>query len=209
MTGEMSLRERKKLATRLALSRAALRLAVDQGLGSLTPEAIAEAADVSPRTFRNYFASKEEAIVAELQQRSRDIADTLRSRPADEPIWQSLRVVLSTVIEPPVQDEHQIVALMRLVKENPALLAQHLTVFEAMHQQLVEVIAERTGTDARRDLLPGLLAGVSAASFKTALDIWSEGGTAANLSDLIDDAFNQVSKGLPVPPPNRDRGTSP
>ncbi|MEV1286582.1 TetR/AcrR family transcriptional regulator [Micromonospora sp. NPDC049679] len=199
MTGEMSLRERKKLATRLALSRAALRLAVEHGLDSLTPEAIAEAADVSPRTFRNYFSSKEEAIVAELQQRVTDIADALRSRPADEPIWQSLRAVVGTVIEPPRQEEHQIVAFMRLVKDNPALLAQHLTVFEAMHQQLVELIAERTGTDARRDLYPGLLAAVSASCFKTALDMWSEGCSDATLSDLIDDAFDQVSHGLPVP----------
>lgn len=55
MTLEVSLRERKKLATRAALSHAAWSLMVERGLEAATPEAIAEAADVSPRTFRNYF----------------------------------------------------------------------------------------------------------------------------------------------------------
>ncbi len=75
------LRERKKLATRHALSTAAMRLAIERGLDNVLVEDIAEAAGVSARTFNNYFASKYEAICALQQDRATRIGDALRCRP--------------------------------------------------------------------------------------------------------------------------------
>src|SRR5687768_8989636 len=62
VAGEVGRRERKKLETRRALAHAALHLAAEKGPDQVTIEEIADAADVSVRTFFNYFSSKEEAI---------------------------------------------------------------------------------------------------------------------------------------------------
>lgn len=63
-TRRPGLREQKKQATREALREAALRLALAHGPDDVRVDDIAEAAGVSPRTYNNYFSSREQAIVA-------------------------------------------------------------------------------------------------------------------------------------------------
>src|ERR1700733_14699361 len=84
------LRERKKLATRKALSDAALRLAIERGLENVTIEDITAEANVALRTFRNYFASKYEAVAAIGADRAYRIGASLLQRPAGEPLWEAL-----------------------------------------------------------------------------------------------------------------------
>lgn len=58
-----SLRERKKAETWTAIHEAAASLALDRGLERTTVEAVAERAGISPRTFFNYFPSKDDAVL--------------------------------------------------------------------------------------------------------------------------------------------------
>src|ERR1700752_3930116 len=92
----VSLRERKKLATRRLLRRAALELIAERGFSNVTVEDIAEAANVSPRTFFNYFPSKEAALFGgQDPDRAATLRDRLTSRPAGEPVLDVLRTVLA------------------------------------------------------------------------------------------------------------------
>jgi AcrR family transcriptional regulator len=58
-----TLRARKKAETWSAIHEAAAVLVLEHGIERATVEAVAEAAGVSPRTFFNYFPSKEDAIL--------------------------------------------------------------------------------------------------------------------------------------------------
>ncbi|HEX6421251.1 MAG TPA: TetR family transcriptional regulator, partial [Acidimicrobiales bacterium] len=87
------LRERKKAETRRALSSAALRLAREHGPEHVTVDDIAHAAGVSPRTFFNYFPSKDDAIAGVVPSESSELLADLVARPADESPLDALRAM--------------------------------------------------------------------------------------------------------------------
>jgi AcrR family transcriptional regulator len=60
---EPGLRDRKRAQTRRRIADAARSLALEAGIDHATVDAIAAKADISPRTFFNYFDSKEDAIL--------------------------------------------------------------------------------------------------------------------------------------------------
>ena len=102
MTTEvMGLRERKRAQTRRRLEEAAIGLALRDGMDKVTVDAISERADVSPRTFFNYFDSKEDAI---LGVRPPDINDeTLaahRARYDGSDLVESIVGLIITVLGP-------------------------------------------------------------------------------------------------------------
>jgi AcrR family transcriptional regulator len=139
-------RERKKRATREAISTAALRLAREHGLENVRVDDIADAAGVSPRTYNNYFSSREQAIMAALAaEPGLRIGAALRARPADEPLE---RAVVAAVVEQftgagePDRDS------LALITSAPALQAEFLDTIAAIERPLALSIAARTGATA-------------------------------------------------------------
>lgn len=62
-TSSSGLRDRKRAMNRARMEAAAVELVLRDGLQNATVDAICEAADMSPRTFFNYFDSKEDAVL--------------------------------------------------------------------------------------------------------------------------------------------------
>src|SRR6476646_7837736 len=87
----LTLRERKKREARRALAQAALRLTLDRGLENVRVEDIANEVGVSPRTFNNYFSSKEQAVCSVIADRHEGMREALLARPAGEPLWESVK----------------------------------------------------------------------------------------------------------------------
>src|SRR6266496_4031695 len=83
-------RDQQRDETRQDLALAAFRLATSRGLAGVRVPDIAAAVGVSPRTFNNYFHSKEEAIVWPAAQHAASVARRLRERPAGEPMGEAL-----------------------------------------------------------------------------------------------------------------------
>lgn len=198
------LRERKKRATRAALSDAALRLAVAHGFDNVLVEDIAAAANVSPRTFNNYFSSKQEAIISRAVDRTRRTADLLRERPPGEPLWQALtHALLAQYAGASLPGTGRLTGL-RLLLDTPALRAEFLRVFHDNQRVLTAAIAERTGLDPAHHMYPALAAAAANAAEGVATDRWLHADPPVELEPLLREALRQVTAGLPEPAEKRD-----
>jgi AcrR family transcriptional regulator len=195
----MGLRERKKLATRAALSWAALRLAAERGLANVLVEDIAAAAGVSPRTFNNYFHSKEEAIVAIGVDRAANTATVLRETPAEVPLWPAVTAAVLSQYDLGIEPDRGFVDQANLVGQEPALRAEWIKAHTLVETKLTEAIAERIGLDAEQDPYPALLAGVVTNAARCAIGFWRQSGTEEPLVPLIKRALAEVARGLPDP----------
>ena len=91
----MSLRERKKIQTRAAIRRAALELFAERGYAETTIDQIAEAADVSPRTFYRYFGVKEAVLLSD--DHIPPIVTAFAEAPAELPIVAAYRHAVAEV----------------------------------------------------------------------------------------------------------------
>ncbi len=193
-------RERKKRETRRSISHAALRLAQELGPDAVTIDAIAAAADVSPRTVFNHFASKEDAILNVHPGAAESIRDRFASRPSDESPLRSLRAVLIDASEQLADDLGDWRQRVRLVREHPAALyPRYAAAFTANEHELVELVADRMGADPRHDVRPALLVATAIAALRVATDTWETSVRSVHLEELVDDAFRQLGAGLDRP----------
>src|SRR5258707_15823045 len=88
--------ERETRAARRSLRRVALDLVAERGFGHVTVEDIAEAADVSPRTFFNYFPSKEAALFGADPERVAALRERILREAPGEPVLNALRTVMAS-----------------------------------------------------------------------------------------------------------------
>ena len=194
------LREQKKHATRRALHAAALQLVADRGLDGVTVDDIAAQADVSPRTFFNYFPTKDDAVVGLDPRHSSRLAEAVRARPGAETPVQAVRAVLLDQAREMAGDPQLWPLRLQVVDAHPVLAARLSAVFGEAERALSAVLAERTGTSADADALPGLLAAVQGAVMRSALHRWLASGFTADLPALVDEGFDLVTAGFPAPP---------
>lgn len=141
-----TLRERQRRETHEAIRDAALTLAAERGVASITVADVAQRAGVSQRTFFNHYRTKEEALVPQmvpfrpeavaafLKRREPDLLDALEAL-----LWSNLEDMQTASGSATPQ------RVMRLVQANQELLAHILGAFEELQSSLAELVARRTG----------------------------------------------------------------
>jgi AcrR family transcriptional regulator len=200
------LRERKKLAVRRALSSAAVRLAVERGLENVTIEDITAEADVSVRTFGNYFSGKYEAICALGTDRARRIGAELLARPPSEPLWEALvNSVLAHYEGADRAPDGEWLAGLKLVLTAPAIRGEYLKVNAEMQEVLAAAIATRARIDPSQDMYPQILAGAVTAAAQVAVRRWFAADPPVPLRPLLRLALDQLATACSGMPSDTDR----
>lgn len=196
-------RARKKLETLRALANAARELTLERGLDAVTIEDIATAADVSTRTFFNYFSCKEEAIIGVEPSVIADLGARLAARPPGEDPLTALAAVLVAHTDDLPDIARRFTQRIELVRRYPALLPRYLASHAEAERELVRALGQRLGVDPDQDLYPTLVVSSAVAVQRSTISWWHAHDNPVPLADALRSAFAALAAGMPAPRPRR------
>ncbi|WP_260981187.1 TetR/AcrR family transcriptional regulator [Curtobacterium pusillum] len=193
---EPGLRERKRRATRLAIQQAALRIAIEDGLPAVTVDEISRRADISPRTFFNYFPNKEGALLGDdpTLPDGETLADFVSGGPTGE-LLADLGSLLVHSTRELIEERGLIEERQQVLRGAPELFSRRMASmkeFQAEIERAVVARLEHAGTDLdegalrRRARLASL---VALATLRHAWWEWSDGDTETHLVDELERSF--------------------
>ncbi|TCC53616.1 TetR family transcriptional regulator [Kribbella capetownensis] len=190
---EGGLRERKKRETRAALAEAALRLALDKGPDNVTVEEIAEAADVSVRTFFNYFPHKEHAILGRNPEHLERALDRMRTAPAAESPLTTMWFVVDDVLRD-LEREGELSRRGELIMSSPSLVYQLMMSSFEDERLLTAGLAERMG-EPGGSVRAALIVSASGAACRVAMELHKT-APERSVRDLVAEGFHVLADGL-------------
>lgn len=196
-------RERKKQRTREALVDAAFRLFQEKGFDATTVEEIADAVDVSARTFFRYFSSKEDVVMTFQEEQFAVMVAALAARPADEPVLTSLRHAAVGVIRACEQGEYgfdpeRFGCIQEIMENSSAVFGRSLEHAQKKHAQITRVLADRMGADPGTDLRPHVVASAVNAAFQTAFELVGS-GAKKSFSETLSELLTLMEEGINYP----------
>jgi AcrR family transcriptional regulator len=204
------LRERKRLATKRSIEFAVLELSRESGLDQVTVDDISRTADISPRTFFNYFPSKEAALIGDAPMLLEgDVVDSFVAGGARDgaSVMDDLRILIKALSD--AEQDRELTQLRRQVlRDYPHLFAQKVTSMRSFEVRLVDIVLARLEADALRggstetnpddsaDELVSrarLIALVGIAAMRHAWGRWADNGDDEPFERLIDLSFHELS----------------
>jgi AcrR family transcriptional regulator len=141
----MSLRERKKQQTRLAIAEAAKRLFSERGFDAVTVAEVAEEADVSEGTVFNYFPTKEDLFYSPMEAFEADLVAAVAQRHTGESVAAAFQRYLLERSAGLADRAELIATAARIRSASPALQAREREISAQYTQALAELIADETG----------------------------------------------------------------
>ena len=188
-------RERNKRERRRRLEDAALELFEREGFDKTTIEQIAVEAELAPRTFFSYFATKDDLVLADYSERLERILTELEQRPADERAWDALRASFAAVAADYESEHDRIRRRFMIMASNPSVFARSLHLQAGWEQALTERLAARLSALAD-DPTPRLLAATALAVMRASLQHWLTVPRAPALPALVQSGFDRLAGDL-------------
>ena len=188
------LRERKKLRTKAAIQKEAMRLFLEKGFEETTVEDIAEAVEISPSTFFNYFPSKEDVVFED--ELDPLLLSAFDAQPAGTNPIAALRAALRQVFGHLTAEQEKMVRQRtQLMVSTPELRGAMLSRFADLVDQIAEMLAHRVGRKAD-DFVVHNMAGAILGVMLAAMNVIVENPNA-DMMKLAEKALAHLEAGLP------------
>ncbi|WP_082498809.1 MULTISPECIES: TetR family transcriptional regulator [unclassified Plantibacter] len=187
-------RERARRAMRAELAMLAQDLFAAKGYEQTTIDDLVAAAGISRRTFFRYFTSKEDLMLGKYDAWSQMLGEALAARPAEEPIWESLRRSFDVVVEH-FEDAtlaERALAIELIIHDNPALSAGELERISRVQGDLAELVGERIGHRPGTDPRATVIAGAALTCVVAAKDLWMTTDRGRPFGVLLDEAMGSL-----------------
>lgn len=200
------LRALKKARLREELITIALRLFEQQGFEETSVQQIADAAQVTRRTFHRYFPSKKYVVFSHEEGVLAEVFAALDRQPVGESALTALRGALrGYLLDADAAGERQEQAdsvrrARQLLHANPALRGENFALAMTREQALAQRLGTRAGLPAD-DLRPQLLAACCFAGLAIAQDHWVRGTdhSVAGLHQALDHTLAIMQDDLDIP----------
>lgn len=179
---------------RLVVSRAALKMFVDDGSTSATVQQIAGAVGISTRTFYRYFAAKEDVVLPVLRRSTGVILAALDDSPGDAALLDRLVSALLVEVDGGRLNERQR-AFLRIVATTPAYRDRWLQMDQKLHAALVRLMKAELAPESD-DFTARLGADLVLGAARTALDHWVVDPAPGSVEVLLRRSLQVVLRGL-------------
>jgi AcrR family transcriptional regulator len=187
-------RERKRRQTRERIENAAMSLFLERGFEATTIEDITEAADVSKRSFFDYFPSKEEVVAAWQDSFSDRLVAAIAARPKDEPTIEAVEAaIVSTTI---ASTDERGLAYGELIHRTPALKARDQLKYTKLEQKLADALVAREGAGDGSRLRIRLLAAIVIGALRVGGELWQERPPGSSLEAFARETLADIWKAL-------------
>lgn len=148
-------RERKKAATRKAISDAATELFLERGFDAVTIREIAEKADVSPTTVLTHFPQKEALVFDEDEEQRAQLVAVVTDRPAGVSLAQAfhdhLRDDLIANLVGHAEFDRRVRQFWELIRSTPALAEYGQRLWLRHEDAIAAAIAQELGQEEPDD----------------------------------------------------------
>lgn len=173
---------------------AALRLALERGIEHVTVEEISAAANVSARTFFNYFPSKEQAVIGDvITFDSEQMTSILQS---SDTVLEGLREVALGVAGYTESEREQVLMRWELLERHPALLPHMMFRIIEFERVLSAALAARTG-NRPDDAYPQVGAALAGTALRLSVRRWTKGHGGHPLEYHVNEVFSLLGSALP------------
>ncbi|WP_369225179.1 TetR/AcrR family transcriptional regulator [Streptomyces sp. R39] len=193
------LRERTRRAVQKEITDAANTLFLERGYEETTIGDIAAAVGMSQRSVFRYFPTKEDLVVGKFDFVADDMLQALRERPADEPVWESMRRIFDLLVPYVDAPGRRQVAepMQRIVFSTPTLLASYLQKLQLLQDTADTALRERAAAAGMpyhdNDPTPRAIVGAAFACLLAAQHAWLAGGAEGTFATAIDRAMATIT----------------